>query len=47
ARPGHFRGVQQHFLRYLDDADVRALQAALSKVLAAESPPVEEARATV
>jgi DNA-binding MarR family transcriptional regulator len=34
--PGHLRGVQEHFLRHLDDADVQAMRRALSKVLASE-----------
>lgn len=34
--PEHLRGVQEHFLRHLDDADVQAMRRALSKVLASE-----------
>lgn len=36
AIPGHIRGIQQHFLRYLDLFDVQALHRVLSKVLEAE-----------
>lgn len=33
----HLRGVRDHFARHLDDDDVAALDAALTKVLAAEA----------
>ena len=32
ARPVHHRGIQEHFTRHLDDADIRALRTALTKV---------------
>ncbi len=35
ARPEHFRAIQQHFGRHLDDADTEAFLAAMDKVLAA------------
>lgn len=36
ARPGHLRGIQEHFLNYLSDDDIKALHRALSKILEAE-----------
>ena len=36
SRPIHSRGIHQHFLRHLDDEDIRGLQVALAKVLKAE-----------
>jgi DNA-binding MarR family transcriptional regulator len=36
AMPGHFRGIQRHFLHHLNDQDIRALHSALSKVLRGE-----------
>ena len=38
AMPGHLRGVEQHFLNHLDDADIQALDRSLSKVLEADTP---------
>lgn len=37
AWPGHRRGIFQHFVRHLAPEDVKALYAALSKVLTAET----------
>lgn len=37
AMPGHLRGVEQHFLNHLDDADIQALDRSLSKVLVANT----------
>lgn len=37
ARPGHLRGIKEHFLNYLSDDDIKALHRALSKILEAES----------
>ena len=39
----HLRGVRDHFVAHLDDADVAAMAAALAKILAAEDGPVPEA----
>ncbi len=36
ARPGHLRGIQEHFLNYLSDEDIQALRSALSKILEGE-----------
>jgi DNA-binding MarR family transcriptional regulator len=36
AEPGHLRGIQEHFLSYLSDDDIKALHRTLSKVLEAE-----------
>ena len=36
AMPGHIRGIQEHFLRHMNEEDVHALRGALSKVLEAE-----------
>ena len=34
ARPEHHRGIREHFINYLDDNDIEALDIALSKVRA-------------
>ena len=39
ARPTHHRGIYEHFTRHLDDADVQALQTALTKVWKANRGP--------
>jgi DNA-binding MarR family transcriptional regulator len=36
AWPGHWRGIVEHFIQHLNHEDVKALHAALSKVLQAE-----------
>ena len=38
ARPVHYRGITEHFTRHLDDADVKALHAAITKVGKANQP---------
>ena len=37
ASPGHMRGIAQHFVRYLEAADVSVLQGFFSRVLGGES----------
>ncbi|MFQ6026750.1 MAG: MarR family winged helix-turn-helix transcriptional regulator [Dehalococcoidia bacterium] len=42
AIPGHVRGIQEHFLRHLNDEEIRGLHVALAKVLKAERATGEE-----
>ena len=38
-RPGHVRRVNDHFARHLSAAEIRALTATLSKLIAANEAP--------
>ena len=39
ARPIHLRGIDEHFTRHLDDTDVRALRAVVTKLTRTNQPP--------